>query len=95
ENLLEMRRALFDAKYVVDIGFFKNNQLVCTTGSGVLKTPINDRTPDYIRNNLESNNDNNIRVRFEPKLKILLFEERIMQVVIVRQGNYNLIMDTA
>jgi len=95
ENLLEMRRALFDAKYVVDIGFLKNNQLVCTTGSGVLKTPINDRTPDYIRHNLESKNDNNIRVRFEPKLKILLFEERIMQVVIVRQGNYNLIMDTA
>ena len=95
ENLLEMRRALFDAKYVVDIGFFKNNQLVCTTGSGVLKNPINDRTPDYIRNNLESKNDNNIRVRFEPNLRILLFEERIMQVVIVRQGNYNLIMDTA
>ena len=61
-TLLEMRRALFDAKYVIDIGFFKDNQLVCTTGAGLLSKPINDKQPDFIRD------DEQVRVRFEPEL---------------------------
>jgi sensor c-di-GMP phosphodiesterase-like protein len=87
-TLLEMRRALFDAKYVIDIGFFKDDQLVCTTGTGVLTTPIDDNRPDYIRK------DENVRVRYEPQLLLLLFTERPMEVVIIRQGNYNLIMES-
>ena len=87
-NLLEMRRALFDAKYVIDIGFFKNDQLVCTTGAGLLSKVIDDRKPDFIRP------DSNVRIRFEPKLRLLLFNGREMPVVIVRRGSYNLIIDT-
>ncbi|ALQ09930.1 diguanylate phosphodiesterase (plasmid) [Pseudoalteromonas sp. Bsw20308] len=87
-TLLEMRRALFDAKYVIDIGFFKNDQLVCTTGAGLLDKVINDKSPDYIIV------DENIRVRFEPQLYLLLFSDRPMEVIIVRQGDYNLIIDT-
>ncbi|MBB1442190.1 EAL domain-containing protein [Pseudoalteromonas sp. SG43-3] len=87
-TLLEMRRALFDAKYVIDIGFFKDNQLVCTTGAGLLSKPINDKQPDFIRD------DEQVRVRFEPELYLLLFSERPMEVIIVRQGDYNLIMQS-
>jgi len=86
-TLLEMRRALFDSKYAIDIGFFINNQLVCTTGAGLLSNAINDREPDYIRK------DENVRVRYEPQLYLLLFTGRPMEVIIVRQGNFNLIMD--
>ncbi|GAA61435.1 hypothetical protein P20652_3312 [Pseudoalteromonas sp. BSi20652] len=88
-NLIEMRRALFDAKYVIDIGFFENDKLVCTTGVGLLKNPIADKEPDFIRSG------SNTKVRFDPKLPLLLFNDREMQVVIVRQNNYNLIMLTA
>jgi sensor c-di-GMP phosphodiesterase-like protein len=88
-NLLEMRRALFDAKYVIDIGFFENDKLVCTTGVGFLDKPVNDKEPDFIRP------DSGARVRFDPKLPLLLFNGREMQVVIVRQKDYNLIMHTA
>ena len=87
-TLLEMRRALFDAKYVIDIGFFKDNQLVCTTGAGLLSKPINDKQPDFIRD------DEEVRVRFEPELYLLLFSERPMEVIIVRQGDYNLIVQS-
>ncbi|GAB0109218.1 EAL domain-containing protein [Pseudoalteromonas distincta] len=88
-TLLEMRRALFDSKYVIDIGFFIGDQLVCTTGAGILSKAINDREPDYIRK------DENVRVRFEPQLYLLLFTGRPMEVVIARQGNFNLIMDSS
>ena len=35
-----------------------------------------------------------MRVRFEPELYLLLFSERPMEVIIVRQGDYNLIMQS-
>ncbi|MCK8134330.1 EAL domain-containing protein [Pseudoalteromonas sp. 2CM28B] len=87
-TLLEMRRALFDSQYVIDIGFFIGDQLVCTTGAGILSKPIKDLEPDYVRT------DESIRVRFEPQLYLLLFTGRPMEVVIVRQGNFNLIMES-
>ena len=87
-TLLEMRRALFDSKYVIDIGFFIGNQLMCTTGAGLLSSVIKDREPDYIRR------DEGVRVRFEPQLYLLLFTGRPMEVVIVRQGDFNLIMES-
>lgn len=94
QNLLEMRRALFDANYVIDIGFFVDDKLVCTTGTGMLAEPLIDRQPDYIRQNNQAGSDANIQVRFESKLRLLLFEQREMQVIIVRQGNYNIIIDS-
>ncbi|MFU2512196.1 EAL domain-containing protein [Pseudoalteromonas sp. ASV78] len=84
-TLLAMRRALFDATYVVDIGFFKNDKLVCTAGTGLLATPIDDKSPDYIERD-------GVRVRFAPAFFLILFPERSMQVVIVRQHNYNVIL---
>lgn len=94
QNLLEMRRALFDANYVIDIGFFFDDKLVCTTGTGMLAAPLDDRQPDFIRQYNQTGADANIKVRFESKLRLLLFEQREMQVIIVRQGNYNLIIDS-
>ncbi|HEA17218.1 MAG: EAL domain-containing protein [Pseudoalteromonas prydzensis] len=84
-TLLAMRRALFDATYVVDIGFFQNDKLVCTAGNGILANPLDDRAPDYIERD-------GVRVRFAPEFSLILFPERIMQVVIVRQHNYNVIL---
>ncbi|MEH6394282.1 EAL domain-containing protein [Pseudoalteromonas sp.] len=84
-TLLAMRRALFDATYVIDIGYFKNDKLVCTAGNGLLATPLNDKEPDYIERD-------GVRVRFAPSFSLILFPERIMQVIIVRQHNYNVII---
>ncbi|TMO78688.1 cyclic diguanylate phosphodiesterase [Pseudoalteromonas sp. S3776] len=92
DNLIEMRRALFDAQYVIDIGFFKNDELMCTTGAGKLAKTIPDNPPDYIR--ADSNDNKPVRVRYEPQLYLLLFSDRAMEVIIVRQGNYNLIIDS-
>lgn len=91
-TLIEMRRALFDAQYVIDIGFFTDDQLVCTTGAGKLARTITDNPPDYIRTDTHTNTP--VRVRYEPQLYLLLFTSRAMEVIIVRQGNYNLIIDT-
>ncbi|CAM3761330.1 MULTISPECIES: EAL domain-containing protein [Pseudoalteromonas] len=87
-TLLAMRRALFDATYLIDIGFFKNDKLVCTAGNGLLATPLNDKAPDYIERD-------GVRVRFAPAFSLILFPERIMQAIIVRQHNYNAIIQPA
>ncbi|KPV99160.1 EAL domain-containing protein [Pseudoalteromonas sp. P1-11] len=91
-TLIEMRRALFDAQYVIDIGFFTNNELVCTTGAGKLAATITDNPPDYIR--IDKYDNKPVRVRYEPQLYLLLFSGRAMEAIIARQGNYNLIVDT-
>lgn len=91
-TLIEMRRALFDAQYVIDIGFFINDELVCTTGAGKLAKAIKDNPPDYIRT--DTNDNKSVRVRYEPQLYLLLFSGRAMEVIMVRQGSYNLIVDT-
>lgn len=88
-NLLAMRRMLFDAKFAIDIGYFKNNTLICTTGTGMLENPLPDNQPDYIVN---KNSPSQIGIRFEPELYLLLFTERPLKVLIIRQGNYNLIL---
>ncbi|WP_372760617.1 EAL domain-containing protein [Pseudoalteromonas sp.] len=91
-NLLAMRQQLFDAHFVIDIGFFKDNKLICTTGAGVLAKPIPDNQPDYF---IDKDQHSQIGVRFEPELYLLLFTQRSLKVIIVRQASYNLILKSA
>ncbi|MBA6365800.1 CSS-motif domain-containing protein, partial [Colwellia sp. BRX8-8] len=45
ENLLAMRKSQFESNDIRDIGFLENGVLTCTTGIGILKTPI--KGPSY------------------------------------------------
>lgn len=85
KTLLAMRRALFDANYAIDIGFLVGDKLMCTTGTGVLDSPVSEIKPDYIQ-------PKGISVKFEPSLSLLLFPNRPMQGILVRQGNYNMVI---
>lgn len=85
KTLLAMRRALFDAEYAIDIGFLVGDKLICTTGTGVLESPVNEIQPDYVQSK-------GISVKFEPSLSLLLFPNRRMQGILVRQGHYNMVI---
>ncbi|MCQ8878698.1 EAL domain-containing protein [Pseudoalteromonas shioyasakiensis] len=84
-TLLAMRRALFDANYTIDIGFLERDKLTCTTGTGVLDSPVSEIQPDYVQ-------PEGISVKFAPSLNLLLFPNRPMQGILVRQGNYNMVI---
>ncbi|MCU4674168.1 EAL domain-containing protein [Catenovulum sp. 2E275] len=83
--LLNMRRALFDARYIKDIGFFEGNYLVCTTGAGYLKEPLLDFDPDFKLSDGTS-------VRYVQHLKLQLFDSKYIQAVLVRKKNYNVVL---
>lgn len=48
ENLVLMRKKLFLAEYIKDIGFFKSGMLVCTTSKGLLPSPVSEGIPDFV-----------------------------------------------
>jgi sensor c-di-GMP phosphodiesterase-like protein len=84
-TMLAMRQALFDAKYIVDIGFVNDNTLLCSTGVGNLEQGITLVKPDFILKN-------NVKIKYESGMKLLLLPDREIEAVVVTQGNYNLIM---
>ncbi len=48
EVLAAMRRELFLASRVRDVGFVRDNTLLCTTGLGILETPLHQDPWDFI-----------------------------------------------
>lgn len=48
QTLVAMRREVFLAEHVKDIGFLKGDQVVCTTGIGMLDKPISMGQQDYV-----------------------------------------------
>ncbi|XQF94237.1 hypothetical protein ACOBV9_18590 (plasmid) [Pseudoalteromonas espejiana] len=86
-----MRRALFDAQYVIDIGFLQTIWLVYWAPTKLAARTITDNPPDYIRTDTQTNTP----VRVGTNLSCTYFYLPAAQwVIIVRQGNYNLIIDT-
>jgi sensor c-di-GMP phosphodiesterase-like protein len=47
EHLRFMRQVLFDTKTIKEVGFYRDNQLICTTNIGLLDQPQPLDTPDY------------------------------------------------
>lgn len=47
DHLKFMRQVLFDTKTIKEVGFYQDNQLICTTNIGRLDQPQPLETPDY------------------------------------------------
>ena len=84
-TLLAMRRALFDASYVTDIGFVEQGQLVCSAGAGVLAQPVAVQPPDFI-----SSQDVVIQIRHG--MPLLMFEDRRINAFNLRKDAFNLVI---
>lgn len=85
-TLLAMRRVLFDASYVTDVGFLQGNELVCTANSGLLSQPVSYGEADYI-------GPLGIEMRVRKHLPLLLFENRFISAFDVRKGSFNLVIE--
>ncbi len=82
DNLTAMHRVLFKGWFVRDVGFFVDDQLVCTTGRGKLPTPYVDPEPDY-----ELLNGNQVW----QQIPLALFDERF-PATIIRNDRYNVVL---
>ena len=83
EVLLAMRRVLFHAEYIKDIGFFIDKGLVCTTGVGQLDTPVYEPSPDFI----DSQGYEYWHARE------LIFFDKKYAAIILRRGRFNAVVD--
>ncbi|WP_115719613.1 EAL domain-containing protein [Gallaecimonas mangrovi] len=84
-NLRDMQRALFDASYMKDIGFFIDNKLACATSTGELSKPIKIAAPDYV--------DAQHRA-FWLHSRIILFKHKTPHyALIVKIGDYNFVLE--
>lgn len=84
ENLLEMRRALFLAQHIRDIGFLNNdNKIICTTGLGVLDTPFSSFSSDFFT-------ENGFEIWVNLPLK--MFDQEY-SALIAKKGYYNTVYD--
>ncbi|WP_019029866.1 EAL domain-containing protein [Colwellia piezophila] len=81
ENLLKMRKYQFQSNDIKDIGFFKNDLLICTTGVGILEKPIKESMHDYM---FEGH-------KFWFDHKLITFDMTI-QGIVIHKGNYNVAM---
>lgn len=81
EHLLIMRKLQFESNDIKDIGFFVNNQVLCTTGAGVLDTPILEVHSGYV---FEGH-----VFWFNQELKTF---DNMVKGVIVRSENYNVVL---
>lgn len=82
ETLRAMRKQLFLSDHVKDIGFVVDQQLICTTGLGVLSEPVSHPPPDYI-----SAAQN--KVWLNQRLELF---ERAIGAVIVQSGTFNAVI---
>lgn len=82
--LAVMRRELFHTYRVRDIGFLRDNTVLCTTGQGILKTPIKQDSWDFISDDGFS---------YWPAARLALFDGEII-APIVGKGLFNVVLDT-
>lgn len=84
QMLISMRRAMFRAKYIKDIGYLNDDSLlICTTGLGLLKKPILEKNPDFY-------GKQNTKVWIN---RSLVFFDRQYRSFIVSKGNFNAVID--
>ncbi|WNO07805.1 EAL domain-containing protein [Teredinibacter sp. KSP-S5-2] len=81
-----MQQQIFLSPYVIEIGFFENDRLVCTTGTGRLEKPIDTGEPDYV-------GPNNSEVYVRENMNLLLFDNYTMDAVLVRRGQFETVID--
>jgi len=83
EALVLMRREVFRSQYVKDLGMFKKDLLVCTTGLGELEEGFLEPPPDYISKD---------GISLWPNRKLLFFDQSY-ESIIIRLGQFNAVID--
>jgi sensor c-di-GMP phosphodiesterase-like protein len=81
--LTVMRKHQFNSDYIKDIGFFEQDELVCTTGLGKFETGVEDSTPTY--QGIDG-------AKVWTNKPLLLFNKQI-SAIIVKLGNYNAVVE--
>ncbi|WP_309043957.1 EAL domain-containing protein [Marinobacter sediminicola] len=82
--LAVMRRELFLANRVRDIGFVRDNAVLCTTGQGILESPYQQGPWDFTSED---------GFRYWPAVRLILFNGD-MTAPIVGKGRFNVVFDT-
>ncbi len=85
EMIKQMRFAQFESKYIKDIGFSKNNKLLCTSGLGKLDKPFDELPADLTT-------PGGSLVWLKVPIKLFNFEK---YAHVVRTGSYNAVFNTS
>lgn len=85
QAMTDMRRELFLAEHVKDIGFLSGNYLICTTGLGMLNAPLEVPEADFV-------GVHGLEVHL--KIPLALFEQEYLAIT-SRKGHFNVVYDTA
>jgi len=83
ENLAEMRKTLFRSRFVKEIGFYENNDLMCSTYLGILDEPVKEFEPDFYTQ---------LGDAFWINTPLELFDKQATGTI-VKRGRYNAVLD--
>ena len=82
-NLSEMRKTLFRSRFVKEIGFYQNDELLCSTYLGILDEPIEEDKPDFYTQ---------LDDAFWINTPLQLFDKQATGTI-VKRGRYNAVLD--
>lgn len=82
-NLNEMRRTLFRSRFVKEIGFFSDGQLICSTYLDILNQPLAEDIPDFVTL---------LGDAFWINTPLELFDNKA-KGTIAKRGSYNAVLD--
>ncbi|OJF67868.1 cyclic diguanylate phosphodiesterase [Alteromonas sp. V450] len=83
ENLSEMRKTLFRSRFVKEIGFYEDGELLCSTYLGFLEEPVQEATPDFYTQ---------LGDAFWINTPLQLFDKQATGTI-VKRGKYNAVLD--
>ena len=83
DNLAEMRKTLFRSRFVKEIGFYQNNELLCSTYLGILEEPMKEVKPDFYTQ---------LGDAFWINTPLQLFDKQATGTI-VQRGRYNAVLD--
>ncbi|MEE4203710.1 MAG: EAL domain-containing protein, partial [Halieaceae bacterium] len=88
DNLASMHRELFFNEFISDIGFYRRDWLACTTGRGVLSTPVRDKPAD-------ARSEIGKEFWFNQRLYLFVINGRYegAEHTLIRSGNYNVVLN--
>src|SRR5690554_2330028 len=84
DTLVAMQRELFLSSRIRDIGFVKDNVLMCTTGHGILSTPFAQQPWDFIGPS---------GLKYWSAVPMILFDNKIT-APLMEKGQFNVVLDT-
>jgi sensor c-di-GMP phosphodiesterase-like protein len=85
ELIEQMRTAQYGSNFAKDIGFSLNNELLCSTGLGILDKPFPEITPDVVT-------PMGFKVWMNVPIKLFNFQQ---VGTVVKLGNFNIVLNAA